>query len=428
MQGRVLDFIKRPNSLNVIINTVGNYLNVGFTALFAIILFRMMEPAQYGVLSVLLAIAYVLATVLDFGTTAAIYSNLPVLLEAKSTRIYQFIKTTFVYQSVFSGIVISLLLITFPYLDRIFFKTGAASWELYVTAFSILFLLWQNFALNILFAAKKFLSANIYNNLQNIVKTAVLFILVNSNHLSVGGVLFVFGIFGPIVFFALLLFHKKDFILILAKASVKKEEFKFGYTLTYFIATQLFNLGGRMDLFLLSFYGLRNDVGYYGLSQKIILSVVTTVVSITQVLSPNFSRINNRREAFQELKHAALYLLLPSGLFVLLFFTPKELFYILFTEKKVGPVIPITRSLIPAYIIFTLGNIPLQFILYSVKKPIYVLYGNIVFFFAMIIGCYTLIPRYGVLAPPWVNLVAMSIPVTVLSIATYYEYKKLPTG
>lgn len=427
MKARVLDFIKKPNSKNVLINTVGNYLNVVFTAFFAIILFRIMDPAEYGVLSVLLAIAYVLATVLDFGTTATIYSTLPTLIETKSLRIYRFIKTTFVYQSIFSGIVLFLLLLTFPFLDKIFFKTGAPPWELYITCFSILFLIWQNFALNILFAAKKFLAANIYNNLQNIVKTAVLLVLVFTNNLSVGAVLFIFGIVGPIVFFGLLFIQKKDLVFILAKAQVKKEEFKFGYTLTYFIATQLFNLGGRMDLFLLSFFGLRDEVGYYGLSQKIMLSIVTTIVSITQVLSPNFARITTRKDAWAELKHGAMYLALPIGLFLLLFLTPDQVFYFLFTEKKVAPVIPITRSLVPAFIIFTIGNLPLQFILYSVKKPQYVLYGNIVFFLIMVVGSYLLIPQYGLTAPPLVNLIAMTVPVSVLSIATYYEYKKLPS-
>ena len=425
MKERLRNFVKKPDSRNVTINTLGNYLNVAFTALFALVLVRIMSPAEYGVLSVLLGIAYVLANVLDFGTTATIYSNIPILLENKSQRLYTFLKTTFTFQFIFSGTVIIILLFTFPYLDRVFFKTNAPSWELYITSFSILFLIWQNFALNVLFAANKFLSANIYNNLQNVIKMIVLFALIATKTITVGAVLFIYGILGPIVFFVLIFFEKKAFILILSKAAIKKEEFKFGYTATFFFGNQLFNLGGRMDLFLLSFFSLRNDVGYYGLSQKIILSIVTTVVSITQVLSPKFAKVHTKKETLKELRYGFFYLLIPAALFLLLFLTPNGLFYLFFTEKFAKTAY-ITKLLVPSYIIFTLGALPLQFVLYTIKKPGYVLYGNILYFLIMTLGCYFLIPKLHVEAPLYVNFVAMLAPVSLISLATLYEYRKLP--
>jgi len=111
---RLTSFIKKPTSLNIIINTLGNYLNVFFTALFALILVRILNPDQYGVLSVLLGIAYVLANILDFGTTATIYSYLPVLIENKAFNTYRFIKTTFFYQSLFSSVIIGILFLLRP--------------------------------------------------------------------------------------------------------------------------------------------------------------------------------------------------------------------------------------------------------------------------------------------------------------------------
>ena len=92
---RLFDFIKKPTSKNIIVNTIGNYLNVVFIAFFAFLLVRIMQPSEYGVLSVLLGIAYVLANILDFGTTASIYSYLPVMIEKKHKNIYIFLKTIF---------------------------------------------------------------------------------------------------------------------------------------------------------------------------------------------------------------------------------------------------------------------------------------------------------------------------------------------
>ncbi|KKP32646.1 MAG: hypothetical protein UR23_C0057G0003 [Candidatus Roizmanbacteria bacterium GW2011_GWA2_32_13] len=251
---RLLNFIKKPTSRDIVINTIGNYLNVVFIAFFAFLLVRILAPSQYGVLSVLLGIAYVLANILDFGTTASIYSYLPVMIEKQHKNIYIFLKTILFYQTGFSILIISLLFIFFPYLDKIFFKTGAPLWELYVTTFSVLFLVWQNYAINALFAAKRFFKANIFLNLSNLIKTIIIFALIPLHLITVGSIIFVFGIIGPAIFFVLLFFEKKHIVFNILKAPVKKEEFRFGYTITFFIASQFFNLAQRMDLFLLSYF------------------------------------------------------------------------------------------------------------------------------------------------------------------------------
>lgn len=425
MVQRILSFIKRPTSKDIFINTVGNYLNVAFTAFFALILVRILTPSQYGVLSVLLGIAYVLANILDFGTTATIYSYLPPMIEKKEINIYRFIKSTFFYQSIFSIIVIALLFIFFPYLDKIFFKTNAPNWELYATSISVLFFIWQNFVSNCLFAAKKFLKVNIYSNLANIIKTLIIFVMVLNHTVTVGSIIFVFGILGPAFFFFFLFIEKKDLIFILIKSDVKKEEFRFGYTLTYFIASQFQNLGLRMDLFLLSYFRSKSEVGYYGLSQKIILTIITTIISVTQVLSPSFSKISTKKETKHHLKTGMTYLLLPTMLFIILFFLPKQVYVLFFTEKFASTA-SITRALSIPFIIYTLISLPMLFLLYTVKKPIYILISNIIFFLILTVLCYILIPAKGLSGPPIAIFIALFMSSLVLIVTSYREYKKLP--
>jgi len=421
---RLFNFIKRPTSKNVIINTFGNYLNVFFTALFALILVRILTPAQYGVLSVLLGIAYVLANILDFGTTATIYSYLPAMYEKKSDSIYSFIKSTFFYQSVFSFIVIAILLIFFPYLDKYFFKTGAPLWELWLTSFSVLFLIWQNFIQNILFATKKFMMTNIYLNLSNIIKTAIIFVMILTKSITVGSVIFIFGIVGPIIFFIFLFFEKRHRVSILIKSVIDRKEVRFEYTLTYFIASQFFNLGLRMDLFLLSYFRSKTEVGYYGLSQKIILTIITTVISITQVLSPSFARITKKTEALSQLKTGFMYLLLPAVLFIALFFTPKEVYDLVFTENFVQTA-SITKALSLPFILYALGSLPMLFLLYTVKKPGYILISNILFFIILTLGCYILIPTMGVFGPPYAITAALVVAIAIQIGASIKEFKKM---
>lgn len=425
MLARIFLFLKRPTSRDVIINTVGNYLNVLFTALFALILVRILTPPQYGVLSVLLGIAYVLANILDFGTTATIYSYLPPMIEKKAENLYRFIKSTFYYQSLFSLIVIAILIAAFPYLDKVFFKTHAPVWELYLTCFSVLFLIWQNFVSNILFAAKKFLKVNIYSNIANILKTLVILSLVYAKMVTVGTVIFVFGVVGPVIFFLLLFIEKKDLVFVLLKSEVKREEFRFGYTLTYFVASQFQNLGLRMDLFLLSYFRAKSEVGFYGLAQKIILTIITTIISITQVLSPGFSKIKTKKEVKHQLKTGLLYMMLPTGLFLLLFLTPNWIFVLIFTDKFAQTAI-ITKSLSLPFMIYALSSIPQLFVLYTIKKPKYILFANLIFFFILTVGCYYLIPIMGVFGPPYAIFAALLISTIILIYVAIPEYKKLP--
>lgn len=421
---RLINFIKRPTSKNVLINTLGNYLNVFFTAFFALILVRILTPSQYGILSVLLGIAYVLANILDFGTTATIYSYLPALYEKKTSELYRFVKSTFYYQSLFSLTVIFLLLLTFPYLDKIFFKTGAPWWELWLTSFSVLFLIWQNFIQNILFAAKKFVKTNIYLNLANLLKTLVVLMMILTNNVTIGSVIFIFGILGPTFFFIMLFFEKKSLIPIFINVKVNRSDFRFGYTLTYFIASQFFNLGLRMDLFLLSYFRSKSEVGFYGLSQKIILTILTTVISITQVLSPSFAKIKLKAVAISQLKTGITYLMVPAGLFLLLFFTPKQVYDLVFTEKF-SETASITKSLALPFILYALGSLPMLFLLYTAKKPVYILISNVIFFIILTGGCYYLIPRYGVYGPPYAIAAALIAAIAVQVYASVKEFKRI---
>lgn len=425
MVKKLLHFFKRPTSKDVIVNTLGNYLNVFFTALLVLLLVRILSRSDYGVFSVLIGISYVLANVLDFGTTATIYSYLPPMYADNRENMYRFIKSTFYYQSLFSFIVIAILFVTFPFLDKVFFHTGAPEWELYLTAISVLFFIWQNFVINCLNAAKQFLKANIYLNLSNLIKTAILVIMVFTHTITVGSVIFIYGILGPVLFFLFLFIQKKDLMLTILKADVRREEFRFKYTLTFFLSSQFQNLGLRMDLFLLSYFNLRLEVGDYAIAQKIILTIITTVISITQVLSPYFANLHSKKDTLPHIKTGLLYLTLPSALFVLLAILPDPIFHLFFTDKFPDTA-ALSRALSLPYILFTLGNLPMLYLLYTVKKPRYILWSSIALFLSITIGCLILIPLKGVFGPPFAILIGFTLSTLILVVASLIEYKKMP--
>lgn len=422
---RILSFLKRVDSINIVINTFGNYINVFFIAIFALILVRIMNPVEYGVLSVLLGIIYVMANVLDFGVTANIYSTLPMIFDKNKNETFKFLKSNFLYQSVLSILVIIFLILFFPKLDTLFFKTGESALVLNITAISILFLLWQNTLLNVFFAAKKFFHANLYLNLANIVKTVILGVLIYMHWVNVGSIIFTFAIAGPLFYFIFTFFGKRNTLNLFFRAKTDKKYFKFKYSFPYFLGTQFFNMGLRMDLFLLSFFGLGAAVGYYGLAQKIVLTILSTIISITQVLSPNFSKTTTKKEAVSTIKNAAVYLGIPVLLYILLYLTPNSVFYFVFTEQF-SQTAEITRSLVFPYVFFAIGQIPFLFLLYVAKKTSIILVTNVLFFIGMTAGNYYLIPKLGAFAPAYVISFLLIGGIIIQSFASFYEYKKLP--
>jgi len=425
MLKKAVEFIKKPTSLHIIVNTIGGYANTFFIAAFAVILVRIMSPAQYGVLSVLLSIAYVFSNVLDLGVTATIYSYLPAMLEKDEKNSYQFIKSTFVYQSCLSLIVVLALYLTFPLLDKAFFKTNAPYSWLFVTATSIIFFVWSNYISNILFVAKKFFKVNFYSLISSVLKAVVIIALAYLKLINAGTVIFVFGIIGPLIYFILILIGKKERLLLMMNSPISRKELRIKFTFTYFIASQFYNLGTRMDLFLLSFfYPGSAEVGYFGLAQKVVLTVMGTVTSITQVLSPGFSNIKTKKEVIHRLKTSFTYMLLPIAILVLLFLTPDIIFQLVFT-KRFLPTAGIARAMSLPTILYVYNIIPFLFLLYTVKKPVYILINNIIYFLVYTASCYFLIPIYKGFGPAYAILIAFSIGGIFYTVISIKEYQKL---
>jgi O-antigen/teichoic acid export membrane protein len=427
---RIINHFGSKTGRLIVINTVGTYLNIAFALFFVLLLTRTMGRVEYGVMTILLNISYILANILEFGTTATIYSYIPGM-HAKYERrqeLLGFIKTTIFYQSGLSFIVILLLIIAFPTLDTHFFKTHAGVPTLTITAISVLCFIWQNTLLNMFFAMKKFMEANVWLNISNVIKTAVIILLFPLHLVSLGSVIFVFGVVGPLIFIGIAAwYYRSDVGEILGDVKTSRDQLKIQYTLTNFVASQFFNVGMRMDLFILSFYGLRNQVADYGLAQKVMLTIISTVVSITQVLSPKYALVKTRQQAKQIMKQSLLYLMLPTLCFAVLLFLPDSVFHLIFTAKfEETPML--TRLLGLAYIIFSIGQVFALFYLYTFKKPQMLLYSNIAFFLVMTVGCFVLVPHLKAYAGPLLLAIGLLITTGTQGIGYLREVRKLPEG
>lgn len=419
------NFVTRPTSVNIMINTSGSILNVLFGALIHFILFRMMSPVEYGILTIWLSIVYVLSAMLDFGTTATIYGYLPQLLIERKKDLYNFLKSLLVYQSILGLLSAIVLLAAFPTIDTLFLKTNAPYSLIAATVAAVLFFIVQNFTINLLYASKDFVRANLYINVANFLKVLLLISLVPLQRTDTTTIFSVITVGGVVLFFIPVLMTRGHILLRLWKATLTRKAIRLRYTFTYLLSTQIFNLGQRMDLFLLSYFGLGADAGYYAAAQKILLSIASAIISVTQVLSPQFSHVTSKKALKTFTKQSLLYLSLPAGIFLLLIVTPQSLFTLYLDKFDRASVL--ARQLAPAYVIYSFANFPLLFLLYTVKKPGGILFANSAFFMSMVIGCYTLIPAAGLAAIPAVVTGSISLAALILCIYTVYEYTQFKT-
>ena len=119
-----------------------------------------------------------------------------------------------------------------------------------------------------------------------------------------------------------------------------------------------------------------------------------------------------------------MYLLFPAVLFLALYFTPKQVYELFFTQNF-DQTAAITKALSLPFILYALGSLPMLFLLYTLKKPSYILLSNIIFFIIITLGCYWLIPKYGVFGPPYAIALALIVAIAIQLYASLFEFKKM---
>lgn len=425
MVNKFKQIIFNRSTKNLIINTIGNYLNVFFVAFFTFLLVRVLSVSEYGIFGVLFGIIYSLVGILDFGTTANIYGFLPELVERKISEGYRYLKTLFIYQSFFSLIVISVFVIFFNFFDQLIFKIRIDFLTSLIVGLSTLFFVWQNFLTNVYNSTKKFFKTNLYLNVSNVIKVVIILIFVYFKKINLFSIIFIFGVVGPLIYFFLVFLDKKKIIEPLIKAEIDFGHFRPKFTLVSYLGYQFLNVGQRLDLFILSYYFPRTELlGFYTASQKIILTVLTSIVSVTQVISPNFSLVQTRKEAKRELIRGFMYSLVPIGIFLLLFFTPSIIYLLFFTEKYLTTV-KITRSLVFPYILYTLAAVPSIFLLYTIKKPKYLFLNNLFFLLLSLILNIFFIKKYNVFGPALSYGISYLLCFIILIMISIKEYQRL---
>lgn len=389
--------LKDTVTKNVIINTLGNYLGFFIGGLYTILLFRFFDPYQFGVLSILLALSYLLANVLSFGIPATLYATIPSLLPDKE-KAYDFLKSNFIFQTTLASASLLLIYALLPHYDMRLFKLDLPNYYYAITLISTLLYIWQNFIRDAMNAAERFLQINTATNISNIVKIILIVWLGFQGKLTIAMTIVILGIVGPLIVFFAVLIGRRQIVRSLTQHKIVRSHIKLRFTMPYFISTQLFNLTTRADLFLIAYFLTTVDAGHYSVAQRVIFVIITSIDSITQVLSAEFSKVSLRKDVIKLTRRAFYYMAIPSTILLVLAGLPSFI-YELLIPPAYSPSIPLVRSLSLTYIPFAFDAALLLFFLYTLRKPEFVLFVNILMLLLVTIFHILLIPRMGINGP-----------------------------
>ena len=357
---------------------------------------------------------------------ASVYAHVPEHIHDRKVTL-DFLWTIILILTLLSAASLLILLLFSQSIDRYFFKTGSSLY-LYGLAFiGTQMYIWLNFVRDTLNASGKFLHINIATNVSNIVKAFLLIFISLSGHLTIAQVLIILGIVGPMIVFIYIFMRSRWLFKALSQAKASYQHVKLKFTFTYFISTQLFQLATRADLFMIAYFLTQTEVGYYGLSQRVILAVVTSADSITQVMSPQFAKIKTQVDVKKLLKQSSFYMLIPAGMFLTGSLLPTWIYTLVFGDSY-QPSTFITKLLSFAYIPFPFLAALLLFFLYTVKKPHYLLISNALFFTSIAIVHTLLIPHLRLVAPAISYFTAFVLVSFIMILMYRYELKKLPTS
>jgi|SRR3990167_7220791 len=394
-----------PHTRNIIINTFGTYLGYGFAVFYIVFLVRVFPPVEFGVLSVLLTFSYLLANIFSFGMPASVYAHVPHLVQDRS-KVMNFILSNFLVLSILSGISIFAVYILSPHLDVRFFKTGAPQYQYMYALLGTQMFIWQNFVQDILNASGKFLQINIAINVANLIKAVLLIWLALAGMLGITQVLIVGGLIGPCIVFGLVVVQRRWLVRAVLGTQASWEHIKLRFTATYFLSSQLFQLASRSSLFFVAYFLTRPEVGYFSLSQRVILAVITSADSVTQVMSAQFAKAKTWDEAKRLFKHSFTYMLLPTAMFVGGILMPAQMYNLVFGQSYAAST-PVTKALSFAYLPFPFLAIVMLYFLYTRKKPVIVLGVNALMLMVVVGLQYVLVPQIGLFGPAVATFAAL---------------------
>ncbi len=357
--------------------------------LFTIILARHLPPAQFGILAAIFALATMLGSVSDLGTSSALVNFLPKFPNDR----HAITSITFWFQTAFSLFLSLLILTTIPL--RHLFLPGASITEILLLSAVTFLICLETFAFSLQRAQTRFVFNAFTSSIDTWGKLTVVLILSYFNLLSIQTAV-IATIISVSLATAISLTQELGQLRPFFPRSQVKQIFHF--TKWIGISRLFSTTTNRLDTVLLNAIGSSFQAGIFAAASRLALAFAIIVSSLGAVIAPRFSRFTSIDQVKSYLKKIFLLTLFcVAALILSVFLAPLLINFIFGSAYKEAIIVYQYLGLAMIPFIFTLVTInPL---LYYFNQPAFVTFITIIQTLILISLDVLLIPHYGALAP-----------------------------
>lgn len=385
----------------------GNIFAAGLGFLTVLIISRKLTVSDFGLFNVAISIIPITFYLSCLGmNTAMVTIASSYLCENKKAEAFHVLKASFFVITVLGSFFAGIIFLTADFLSEKVFQIPSLTPLLKLAAFGGLSVSLLNYLKSTLHVFQMFRWSVA---VQLFVDGAKLFAVIGSIFFLQVNVLVAVAIFTFVPFLSLMFGFKWFSVILRCEKRVMKGII--GRFLSY---SKWIFVGGTCRL-LLPYVGLfmitkiidSKAAGFYGLALNLSYIFPIMISSLQSVLLPKVSKFRKGTQYENYIKNALRISTLLALIFIPFIFFSRNIIVFCFGLKYTDCV-SIFNVLVISYLMFTISS-AIHVALYSLNKPHVVAFVDAVKLATMVIGCYFLIPLFGVIAPAFMLLVINAV-------------------
>lgn len=389
---------------------------------YTIFLARSFTPSDFGIFSAILAFTLLSSDVADLGISTALSRFLPPFYTQKEElKANAFIKTSFFFQLKIALILFILTIIFSSTLSQLIFNRTNFFPYFILSGFGIVGIIVFTFSVNVLSAQKKFKAVAILNSLSTIAKVVPIILLSIIGKLTVYTTIFAFMISAFVAYFFSFGFLSFKFLSVVeAKGTLQKI---LSYSV-YLATARLFSaIGSRLDVLMLIPLSSSFEAGIYSAAYKIAFIYILLSSSFSMVIAPRLSSFVKLDEAIIYLRKVMIAVVgILMTMVVMYFIAPWFVVFVL--GKAYIDSIPVFQALLLPMAFFAMTIPPVNFLLYTLKKPQVSTFNTFIQLFIILFGNLVFIPKFGRFGPTITLSVVYAFTFISASIFSVYYLRK----
>jgi O-antigen/teichoic acid export membrane protein len=410
-------------SRHLILVFTGNIFAAGLGLLAILIISKVLTVNDFGLFSITLSVILIVPTLANLGmNTSMIKFASSYLFRGKNAEAVQILRVNLYLRLVTSFILAVTIFNTAVFFSIKVFQCPDLIPLLKLAAFGVLFVSILDYIKNVLYTYKMFKKYIVLQLLVDLAKLLTVIILIFSLKLNIFSAVAVF-MFIPLLGILLGFWLIRPILLSKRKFIENLLGQLFSYSKWVFVNSICSVIFPYIAIFMLAKMLSIKAAGIYGLAHNLTYIFPILILSLMSVLLPEVSRFREI-EQFEKYVKGALKISLCLTIFIIPFlFLSKKIILFLFGLRYLDSI-AIFNWLLLSYIPFTI-SISIRSALYSMNKPHTTAVVELFRVTVMILGCYLLIPFFGILVPA---ILALIINVIALGFLIMYVFKYIHEG